>query len=136
MEPSAQRARPPLIVLADDSADTREMYRQFFAFVGFDVETAATGREVLDKVRCLAPDIFILDLSMPDLDGWAVCRTLKADPQTKTIPIIVLTGHTLDGAEASAKAAGANYYLMKPCLPEELADAVRSVLSARSAGTD
>jgi CheY-like chemotaxis protein len=58
-----------------------------------------------------------------------VCRALKADPLTKAIPIIVLTGHALGGAEASAKAAGADHYLTKPCLPEELADAVRAIVT-------
>ena len=132
MEPLAKSASAPLIVLADDSEDSREMYREYFAFVGFDVETAATGREILEKVRCHPPDIVVLDLSMPGLDGWTVCRVLKADQATKAIPIIVLTAHALDDSEASAKAAGADHYLRKPCLPEVLVGAVRFALSRQA----
>jgi two-component system, cell cycle response regulator DivK len=70
-----------------------------------------------------------MDLTMPGIDGWSATRMLKADPALRDIPVIALTGHPLKGSEEAARAAGCDFYLVKPCLPEELAAAVNTVLA-------
>jgi CheY-like chemotaxis protein len=123
-----------LILIADDTADNREMYAEYLAFLGYRVETADNGMTALALVESRRPDLVIMDLSMPDMDGWEASRRLKADPGLAMIPILVVTGHALDGAERAALAAGGDAFLTKPCLPEQLAVKVEDMLRARASG--
>jgi two-component system, cell cycle response regulator DivK len=123
-----------LILIADDTADNREMYAEYLTFVGYRVETADNGITALALARELLPDLVIMDLSMPDMDGWEASRRLKADPSLAMIPILVVTGHALDGSERAALAAGGDAFLTKPCLPEQLAIKVEDILRARGSG--
>jgi two-component system, cell cycle response regulator DivK len=127
-------APPALILIADDTADNREMYAEYLAFLGYRVETADNGVTALAMAQSLRPDLVIMDLSMPDMDGWEASRRLKAHPSLATIPILVVTGHALDGSEHGALAAGGDAFLTKPCLPEQLAAKVDDMLRARAAG--
>jgi len=121
----------PRILIVDDVEDNREMYAMYLEWAGYRVEATASGTEALDLAQRLIPAVIVLDLSMPGLDGWQVCRFLKGMPGTKNIPVIALTGHALDGAEAAARAAGCDAYLTKPCLPEDLDREIRRLLAAR-----
>ena len=121
-------ARAPVVLVADDVEDNREMYREFLAFHGLRVVTATNGREALDEAFAHIPDAIVLDLSMPDIDGWEACRRLKADERTKGIPILAVSGHALKGAEGAAKAAGCDVYLIKPCLPERVLAEINKML--------
>ena len=123
-----------LILIADDTADNREMYAEYLTFLGYRVETADNGITALALARELLPDLVIMDLSMPDMDGWEASRRLKADPSLAMIPILVVTGHALDGSENAALAAGGDAFLTKPCLPEQLAIKVEDILRARGSG--
>ena len=123
-----------LILIADDTADNREMYAEYLAFLGYRVETADNGITALALARELLPDLVIMDLSMPDMDGWEASRRLKADASLAMIPILVVTGHALDGSERTALAAGGDAFLTKPCLPEQLATKVEDILRARASG--
>nr|MDQ3346975.1 response regulator [Acidobacteriota bacterium] len=76
-------AEGPLILLVDDFDDAREMYRDYLAFAGFRVQTACDGREAVEKARALSPDLILMDLSLPVVDGWEATRILKADPATR-----------------------------------------------------
>ena len=110
----------PTILIADDVRDNRDLYAMFLEFHGYRIEVASDGREAIDKAVAQRPAVIVMDLTMPDIDGWTACRRLKDDPRTAGIPIIVLTAHALEGTEARAKAAGCNAYLVKPCLPDNL----------------
>ncbi|HUF93017.1 MAG TPA: response regulator [Candidatus Limnocylindria bacterium] len=123
-----------LILIADDTADNREMYAEYLAFLGYGVVTADNGVTALSLAQSRRPDLVIMDLSMPDMDGWEASRRLKADPGLAMIPILVVTGHALDGSERAALAAGGDAFLTKPCLPEQLAVKVEDMLRARASG--
>jgi len=121
-------AKPPLILIVDDFADNREMYTQFLEFSGFHVAEAQNGHEALDKAFALRPDLIVMDLSLPGLDGWEATRRLKADDRTRAIPIIALTGHALAGHSKGAMDAGCDAFITKPCLPERLMEEIKSML--------
>jgi len=110
------------ILIADDAVDTREMYAVYLEMDGYNVERAENGYETVLKARVVRPDLIVLDLQMPKLDGWGALRELQKDVRTSTIPVIVLTGHDLkDYLKYSAFAEGATAYFTKPILPERLA---------------
>ena len=121
--------RAPVVLVADDVEDNREMYREFLVHHGLQVVTATNGREALDEAFACLPDAIVLDLSMPDIDGWEACRRLKADDRTRGIPILAVSGHALKGAESAAKAAGCDVYLIKPCLPEQVLAEIKRLIS-------
>ena len=129
-QPPAETA--PLILIADDNVDTREMYGQYLNMVGYHVETAKDGNEAILKARALHPDLVVMDLQMPALDGWGAIRELQTRADTANIPVIILTGHDFKAyLKHSALAVGAVSYLMKPCFPEEFQREVNARLTAR-----
>jgi CheY-like chemotaxis protein len=119
----------PFILVADDNSDARDIYSTYFEYSGFRVATAADGREVVAKTREQRPDVVLMDLSMPGMDGWQAAKILRADPATRNTIIVALTGHALKGSERIALEAGCDRYLIKPCLPEDAVAAVRAILS-------
>ncbi len=121
-------AKSPLILIVDDFADNREMYTQFLEFSGFRVAEAQNGHEALAQAFQLTPDLIVMDLSLPGLDGWEATRRLKADDRTRGIPIIALTGHALAGHSKGAMDAGCDAFIIKPCLPERLMEEIKSML--------
>ena len=114
------RTLAPLILLVEDFADAREMYRDYLEFSGFRVETACDGREALEKARACAPDIVLMDLSLPGIDGWEATRILKSDPATSGLTIVALSAHALAAEGQRARDAGCDGFIAKPCLPQEL----------------
>jgi len=123
----------PLILVVDDYQDAREMYAEYLQFSGFDVIEAGNGMEAIERAADSAPDIILMDLSLPVMDGWEATRRLKADKTTADIPIVALTGHALAGILEGAKKAGCDAFVTKPCLPEDLVKEIRKVLSAPAA---
>jgi len=122
----------PLILIADDNVDTREMYSLYLNMVGYRVETAEDGHQAIIKARALHPDLIVMDLQMPKLDGWAAIRELQARAETATIPVVVLTGHDFKAyLKPAALAVGACSFLMKPCFPDQLAREVSDRLGMR-----
>lgn len=115
------------ILIVDDLADNRELYATYFQLEGFDVDLACDGEDALRKVDAVMPDVIVMDLSMPVLDGWEATRRLKANPRTGHIPIVVVTAIHEELELARAKAAGANVICRKPCLPSELGARVDEV---------
>jgi two-component system, cell cycle response regulator DivK len=122
------RHDPPLVLLAEDFEDARELYRDYLEFSGFAVRTAANGREAIDQAVALQPDIILMDASMPVLDGWQATRAIKANPLTKHIPVLALTAHAFDDARQEARAVGCDGFVTKPCLPDDLVRRVRAFL--------
>jgi len=123
----------PRVLVVDDYPDAREMYAEYLQFSGFDVIEAGNGMEALERAADSAPDIILMDLSLPVMDGWEATRRLKADKSTADIPIVALTGHALAGILEGAKKAGCDAFVTKPCLPEDLVKEIRKVLSGPSA---
>src|SRR3981189_1657432 len=122
----------PRVLLVDDYPDAREMYTEYLEFSGFDVVEAGKGREALQRAVDATPDIILMDLSLPVMDGWEATRRLKADERTASIPVVALTGHALPGLSHGAKKAGADALVTKPCLPEDLVKEIRRILDASS----
>jgi len=122
--------QPPLILVVDDYQDAREMYAEYLQFSGFRVAEARNGNEAVEQAFALKPDLILMDLSLPGMDGWEATRRLKADDRTKHIPIVALTGHALAGASEGAKKAGCDSFVTKPCLPDDLVVEVRRMLGA------
>src|SRR5262249_15295979 len=85
--------QPPLILVVDDYQDAREMYAEYLQFSGFRVAEARNGNEAVDQAFALKPDLILMDLSLPGMDGWEATRQLKADERTRNIPVVALTGH-------------------------------------------
>jgi len=119
----------PLILVVDDYQDAREMYAEYLQFSGFRVAEARNGNEAVEQAVALKPDLILMDLSLPGMDGWEATRRLKADDTTRHIPIVALTGHALAGASEGAKKAGCDSFVTKPCLPDDLVIEVRRMLS-------
>lgn len=128
-EPDASAGRRRVLVV-DDFDDARDMYAEYLEFVGFQVDVARNGVEAVEKAQGTPPDIILMDLSLPVMDGWEATRRLKADVRTRAIPVVALTGHALDGHSREAQEAGCDAYVTKPCLPDALVIEVRRVLAA------
>jgi len=121
---------PPLVLIVDDVDHGREICAEYLEFRGFRVATAADGQEALDKAFELIPDVILMDLSLPVIDGWEATLRLKKDERTKEIPVIALTAHALASAHDRAMEAGCDSVVTKPCLPRDLEAEVRRQLGA------
>ena len=121
----------PLVLVVEDYQDAREMYAAYLQFSGFRVAEAVNGLEALDKTRELMPDIILMDLALPKLDGWQATEQLKADKHTSHIPIVALTGHALPDHAERALRAGCDAFVTKPCLPDALVAEIQKMLAAR-----
>lgn len=111
---------PVRVLIIDDAAEIRTLDGIYLEHVGFHIEAAADGREGLKKAHRMRPDVIVLDLSLPDIDGWSVCRVLKHNPLTRAIPIIAYSGLTDMKSRDRAQEAGVAGFLTKPCSPEDL----------------
>jgi len=125
MSKKSERRR---VLLVDDYPDAREMYSEYLQYSGFDVVEATNGMEALKSAVESSPDIILMDLSLPVMDGWEATRRLKADERTASIPVVALTGHALAGISEGAKRAGCDAFVTKPCLPEDLVKEIRRIL--------
>ena len=125
----------PRVLLVDDYPDAREMYTEYLEFSGFDVVEAGNGMEALERAVDASPDIILMDLSLPVMDGWEATRRLKADRRTAGIPVVALTGHALAGISEGAKKAGCDAFVTKPCLPEDLVREIRKILDRPPSST-
>lgn len=126
--PTAQ----PLVLVVEDYQDAREMYAAYLSFSGYRVAEATNGVEAIEKTIELLPDIILMDLALPRMDGWEATRRLKLDERTKHIPIVALTGHALAGYAEGARQAGCDAFVTKPCLPDALVAEIQRMLSAKS----
>ena len=120
----------PLVLVVDDMDDGREICAEYLAFRKYRVATAADGYEALAKAAELLPDIILMDLSLPGIDGWEATRRLKDDAATRHIPVVALTAHALKSAHDQAVAAGCDAVVTKPILPRDLEAEIRRILSA------
>ena len=109
-----------MVLVVDDEALTREVIAAMLDGVDIGIETAASGSEALEMVAAVHPDLVLLDMTMPDLDGTEVCRRLKADPALADVRVVMLTAHADALSRAAAQAAGADGYLVKPFSARDL----------------
>jgi CheY-like chemotaxis protein len=121
----------PLVLVVEDYQDAREMYAAYLQYAGFRVAEATDGLEAIEQSVALQPDIILMDLALPKVDGWEATRRLKEDERTRDIPIVALTGHALAGHAEGARRAGCDAFVTKPCLPDVLVAEIRRMLSAR-----
>jgi CheY-like chemotaxis protein len=116
------------VLIVDDQPDNREMFSTLLRSEGYRTREAAGGMEAMDQIAREAPQLILLDVSMPDMDGYAVASLLKADPKTSAIPIIMVTAHTGRGARVVGLHTGVEDYLTKPVDAPELLLKVRNLL--------
>jgi CheY-like chemotaxis protein len=115
----------PLVLVIDDVEDNRDVYTQSLTHEGWRVATAIDGEDGLDQAEAIKPNVIILDLGLPKMDGWEVAQRLKNTPATSGIPIIALTGHVTKEARQRALTAGVDEFCAKPCLPPDLIATIR-----------
>jgi CheY-like chemotaxis protein len=123
----------PLVLIVEDYDDAREMYADYLLSAGYRVVEAKDGEEAVALALDHRPDVVLMDLALPRLDGWEATRRLKADTRTSGTPIVALTGHALQGHQDGARAAGCDAFVTKPCLPDDLVVEIERVLQRRSA---
>lgn len=121
------------ILAVDDSPTIVEMIKAILVGAGYDVVTAADGKEALELARTSGAVLIILDVMLPKLDGYRVCRLLKFDQKYKHIPIIMLTAKAEEANMQVGMRTGADLYLTKPIEPEQLLEAVESQLAKANA---
>jgi CheY-like chemotaxis protein len=126
---AAPEAPRPLVLIAEDNADHRYLYARQFHVAGFRVSTANDGEMAYQRAVELRPDVVVMDLSLPGVDGWEATRRLKRDLRTMHIPVIACTAHAFGGAVERALEAGCDAYVAKPCLPENLLNEVQGLLA-------
>jgi CheY-like chemotaxis protein len=124
----AQAAEKKRVLVVDDFDDAREMYAEYLEFAGFHVETACNGVEAVEKAQEASPDIILMDLSLPVMDGWEATRRIKQDARTRDIPVMALSGHVFAGNAEQARDAGCDDFVAKPCLPQDLESKIRNML--------
>ena len=119
----------PLILLVEDQLELRQMYAQQLELSGFDVIQAGNGADALTQTGTYSPDVVLMDLSLPVLDGWEATRRLKNDERTAHIPVVALTSHDGSGELQRATRAGCDWFVPKPCPPGALVAEIRRVLA-------
>jgi len=117
---AASRRRRACILVVDDGASARESNAAVLRRAGFDVQVAADGLEALARAVARRPDVVVIDVSVPVMDGWEVTRRLKSAAATRDIPVIAVAASESSRAQARAAEAGCAACLAKPCRPEEL----------------
>ena len=126
----------PLILLVDDYEDARVMYGHFLRMSGYEPIEAATGEEALELAYARLPDLILLDMSLPGIDGWEVTAELKRNDRTKHIPIVALTAHALQTERQRTERAGCDGFLAKPCAPPDLLAEISRLLGPRAPSTN
>jgi CheY-like chemotaxis protein len=125
---TARDGRPPLILVVDDNLDAREMYCMYLRHEGFECLEAADGAEALRLAREHLPVVVLMDATMPGLDGWQAIEQLRAEPDLQGIAVVMLTAHAFDEHRRRAATVGADAFLAKPVLPDDLARQIRELL--------
>jgi CheY-like chemotaxis protein len=128
--PKVDRASA-LVLLVDDDADSRELYAEYLSSIaGFEVMEAADGRQAVDLTRERAPDVVVMDMTLPILDGRGAMQAIRGDEKTRATPIIALTGRA-ELRSSNEPATEFQVVLVKPCLPSALAEAITALLEPK-----
>ena len=117
------------ILIVDDHEDNRRILRDLLGSAGFEVLEATTGEEAVAQAQATVPELILMDIQLPGIDGYEATRRIKADAALRRIPLIVVTSYALSGDDAKALAAGADAYVAKPFSPRALLATVRQHLA-------
>jgi two-component system alkaline phosphatase synthesis response regulator PhoP len=129
-----ETSQPPVpprqgrVLIVEDEQDVAELIRFNLAKEGYDVRVAPNGAEAIRHVREFRPEVVLLDIMVPQLNGWEVCRRLKQEPETRSVPVIMVTGRVEEGDKVLGFELGADDYVTKPFSPRELVARVRALL--------
>jgi two-component system, cell cycle response regulator DivK len=118
------------ILIVEDDEDSREVYREVLLDSGFEVDTAVTGPQALRMARDRLPDAILMDISIPEMDGWAVTSELSGDPHTAGIPVIIVTAYAFHADRIRAEDLGCAGFLTKPCEPSRVLAEIERTLRA------
>ncbi len=116
------------ILVVEDQEDNRQILRDLLGNAGYAMQEAENGQDALAAVAKQRPDLILMDIQLPILDGYEATRRLKANPDTKAIPIIVVTSYALSGDESKARASGCDAYVTKPYSPRALLAKIKEFL--------
>jgi CheY-like chemotaxis protein len=119
----------PLVLIVEDQTELRHLYVQQLTMSGFDVIEAGNGAEAINHTSARLPDVVLMDLSLPVVDGWEATKRLKSDARTAHIPVVALTAHDGAGELQRATNVGCDWFVPKPCPPDSLITEVRRVLA-------
>jgi two-component system, cell cycle response regulator DivK len=117
------------VLIVEDDPDTQFIYERFLSHHGFHVVLGVTGEEGVRLARHERPDVILMDISIPGIDGWEASRRIKSDPLTAEIPIIVVTAHAFPEDRARAEALGCARFLTKPCDPVHILETIRESMN-------
>src|SRR5262245_36453885 len=115
-------------LVVEDETDVAELIRYHLSREGYEVSVVASGTEALRVARETVPDLILLDIMIPQLNGWEICRRIKQEPETRAIPVIMVTGRAEEGDKVLGFEMGADDYVTKPFSPRELVARVRAVV--------
>lgn len=119
------------ILVVEDNMDNYELVRFILERAGYDVFLAVNGRDGVDAARLQQPDLILMDLGMPEMDGWSAAEKIKSDPATRQIPLYALSAYTLPSDRKRALDAGCDGYLTKPIHMQSFLDAINKVFQAK-----
>jgi two-component system, cell cycle response regulator DivK len=117
------------VLLVEDHADTRELFATYLTALGLTVDKAVTGLQAVDMAMTHPPDVIVLDMGLPGMDGWTAARHLRSNPKTTHVPIVGCSARAFPDDERRAKEAGCDVFLTKPCLPSDVLHAIHQVTS-------
>jgi two-component system, cell cycle response regulator DivK len=117
------------ILVVEDQEDNRQIIRDMLAQTDYEISEAENGEQALAEIAKQRPDLILMDIQLPIMDGYTATRRIKADPALRSIPIIAVTSYALSGEDKKAREAGCNDYIPKPYSPRELLAKVRQYLS-------
>ena len=120
----------PVVLIVEDDPETRHFYQETFEQDGFRIEQAHNGLQALEKAIEACPDLILTDIAVPGIDGIELCRRLRADERTRSIPVLAITGYGDRRYPDRAIGAGADHVLIKPCGPDVLVSEARRLLAA------
>ena len=126
---AAQAAPRALILLVEDAVEARELYAQYLTYAGFSVVTAINGHEAVRLARLLSPDLILMDLRMPGMDGLEATIDLKHDPSVAHIPVVAMTADMSHEVSERARLAGCAAFISKPAMPDEIAERIARILA-------
>lgn len=118
------------ILIVDDERLTRAVLQHDVILAGYDVMVASNGKEAMQKIREVTPDLIVVDLVMPDMNGFEMCRRIRSNEQTKKTPVIVVSALQSQADIQEAKASGADVYLTKPIKPKQFINQVKEFLGS------
>ena len=117
------------ILVVEDQPDNRQIIRDMLVDTGYEIDEAENGEEALAAIAKQRPDLILMDIQLPVMDGYAATRRIKNDPALKSIPVIAVTSYALSGEEKKAREAGCDDYVPKPYSPRQLLAKIRQYLS-------